>query len=686
MLSTDQAVNSLCDIWHPDDIPVDFRTSSRTAFSASLPCDTDFQRDALTAPPHDRRNTQLPSPPISPSSQPSPSSPPPPVQSTPSLISYDEQPASESSRGNQLLPIKGFVHEVLRRSRTSTGVLQTALCYLEAIRSKVPEILQKEKSKAEGADQTPEADAESRIIIGEDFEEGIMSMSDADSDSHLNTTIQMAVSGLSQDDVVPTVRIEETDDAPLTAPPTQVFNSMSPCSAPHATLSNPKAPSATLPPMPPLPSPLLCPRRTFLACLILASKFMQDRSYSNRAWAKLAGLPPREIGRCERALGEALEWRLWVGKCPSPNNSTGSAPRPVTRCRSENNLAFGVSSAPTLPLSHVGLPVAANYTSGSKLSGLRRSATVPSLGTNYGPVQEPFVQHSLFLSSKPFEEPESFLPDSIQVDSPASMFVSPPPTMFVTPPPPAPTSAAPMLHPQSFASISQFFDEFSPSLSTPGLSYSPMSTASTSSSEDGERTIQMSTFMDLPTPLPGPGLAAMAPSGSCAYAASATFDLAANPAMNTKPGAGMNRNSEVAHQMNQNWTGGAVDGLAIPNWQGSTNFYSHSHPHTSNAMDCNNLDAQCNGPMAPVKSAGDVTRVNTISSLNVNVNTKASTLPNGHGLFSATTTGIPVSMPMVIDPPSGFGSYPQFQTIEGYPASVGGSASNYWTETSWHGE
>ncbi|KAI0348847.1 hypothetical protein OH77DRAFT_1359329, partial [Trametes cingulata] len=54
------------------------------------------------------------------------------------------------------------------------------------------------------------------------------------------------------------------------------------------------------------------PRRTFLACLILASKFMQDRSYLNRAWAKLAGLPPREISRCERAVGEALEWRLWI--------------------------------------------------------------------------------------------------------------------------------------------------------------------------------------------------------------------------------------------------------------------------------------------------------------------------------------------------------------------------------------
>jgi hypothetical protein len=48
-----------------------------------------------------------------------------------------------------------------------------------------------------------------------------------------------------------------------------------------------------------LPSPLLCPRWTFLAALILASKFSQDKCYSNRAWARLSGLPPQEIGCCE---------------------------------------------------------------------------------------------------------------------------------------------------------------------------------------------------------------------------------------------------------------------------------------------------------------------------------------------------------------------------------------------------
>ena len=58
---------------------------------------------------------------------------------------------------------------------------------------------------------------------------------------------------------------------------------------------------------PPLP-------RTFLASLLIVTKLLQDRAYSNKAWAKLSGLPAQEIGECERALGGALRWRVWVGK------------------------------------------------------------------------------------------------------------------------------------------------------------------------------------------------------------------------------------------------------------------------------------------------------------------------------------------------------------------------------------
>ncbi|CAL1707624.1 unnamed protein product [Somion occarium] len=595
----DQAVNSLCDIWHPDDIPIVFRTSSRTAFSASLPCDTAaLQRDA---PPNvvlqysHHRNTQLPSP-ISPSTQPSPYSPPP-IPSTSSVIAIDETSSSESPRGSQHLPIKGFVHEVLRRSRTSTGVLQTALCYLEAIRGKVPEILRKEKSKADSTEPTPEEEAESRIIIGE-VEEELRSLTDA-CDSN---TIMAA-----KCDIVDTIRIDENDPAPLTAPPTLVLPSMSPSSMPTITV-NSKTPSMPLPPMPPLPSPLLCPRRTFLACLILASKFMQDRSYSNRAWAKLAGLPPREIGRCERALGEALQWRLWVGKSPANAASSASGLRPVTRCRSENDLSFSVSDSATMSVSP---PSASNI---SKVSGLRRHATVPTLGSNSAPVQDRFVQHSMFLNSRPVEEPENILSDTCQAESPAAMFVSPP-TMFVTPPPassPGSYIPAPLHHPQSFASISHFFtvtDDSSPSLSTPGLSYSPMSTASTSSSEDGERTIQMSScFMDLPTPLP--------------VSSMAKFDLATN-AMNTKS------------TMETSWSGMEVQG--------------QGYPYALNAPD---HTATTTMPMGMKMDFG------------------ASGLLSQH----SNHLQVPVSVPMVVDPPS------SYNLDFAHPVSVGMfPTANYWT-------
>ncbi|QRW11298.1 hypothetical protein RhiLY_10297 [Ceratobasidium sp. AG-Ba] len=83
------------------------------------------------------------------------------------------------------------------------------------------------------------------------------------------------------------------------------------------------------------PSPLIDPRRTFLASLVLASKFLLDKAFSNKAWAKLSGLEALEVGKCERALGSALNWRLWVGReasreCVAPAPSQPSYPSPAT--------------------------------------------------------------------------------------------------------------------------------------------------------------------------------------------------------------------------------------------------------------------------------------------------------------------------------------------------------------------
>ncbi|CAO3628143.1 unnamed protein product [Cunninghamella blakesleeana] len=57
-----------------------------------------------------------------------------------------------------------------------------------------------------------------------------------------------------------------------------------------------------------------CGRRMFLASLIVASKFVQDKTYRNSAWAKIAGLPVQEINTSERVFLELLDYRLYVAQ------------------------------------------------------------------------------------------------------------------------------------------------------------------------------------------------------------------------------------------------------------------------------------------------------------------------------------------------------------------------------------
>ncbi|PYH97723.1 hypothetical protein BO71DRAFT_465938 [Aspergillus ellipticus CBS 707.79] len=55
-----------------------------------------------------------------------------------------------------------------------------------------------------------------------------------------------------------------------------------------------------------------CGRRMFLAALILASKYLQDRNYSARAWSKISGLNTLEINQNELMFLEAVSWRLHI--------------------------------------------------------------------------------------------------------------------------------------------------------------------------------------------------------------------------------------------------------------------------------------------------------------------------------------------------------------------------------------
>lgn len=474
----DQAVKSLCEIWPPSHIPEVFWTSSRVILTPSKDPSSlrhEFQRFHC-------RNTQLPSPV---SSQSSPTSPPHSRPNPPTDAVTKEILDQESN----LVPLKGFVHEVLRRSRTSGNVLQTALCYLEAIRSKVPDLVRTEEA---GEAVHGEMESVGRIIKAEDLSDAeaeAMGMS-VPLDSIINTDNCASTKQL--DNAVPTVLCTDDDVMDIATsfsdplpPPTHddELNVSDLLAKKHN-----KGRLAPLPPLPPLPSPLLCPRRAFLAALILASKFTQDRCYSNKAWAKLSGLPPREIGRCERALGDALDWRLWVGKTPtaSPTPDQIRIGRAVVRSRSEGDLfpkakAAGSSKKTMKALRKkdvelFGYPRDWNFRSSDGASAVNRA----------GPMMSPTNPRPLATLRRNATLPPDAFSTVNKEDS--SMSIPEPPEM-------------PVLE-THLVCESTTSESSSISPSTPPLSYSP---ASTESNSDGDRTIQMSSFIDISTPPPAKG-------------------------------------------------------------------------------------------------------------------------------------------------------------------------------------
>ncbi|OBZ91022.1 G1/S-specific cyclin pas1 [Choanephora cucurbitarum] len=57
-----------------------------------------------------------------------------------------------------------------------------------------------------------------------------------------------------------------------------------------------------------------CGRRMFLAALISAHKYLQDKTYKNSAWSKVSGLNVQEINHAEKVMLELLDYRLFVKK------------------------------------------------------------------------------------------------------------------------------------------------------------------------------------------------------------------------------------------------------------------------------------------------------------------------------------------------------------------------------------
>ncbi|KAJ7468224.1 hypothetical protein FB451DRAFT_1401465 [Mycena latifolia] len=175
----------------------------------------------------------------------------------------------------------------------------------EAIRPKVPELIRKEQS---GEGTFTEPDAESRVMPA----------------TLAEVELEALLSLMNIDFAAGNVRVYDEDIA-CTATPSSTSSGSE-----DQTKQKAGTPLSSLIL---LFSPLLCPRRAFLASLILASKFTAGQMPSSHAWAKLAGLPTREIGRWERCPRRALDWRLWVGKTPVVSQAAvvlTPTPAPVT--------------------------------------------------------------------------------------------------------------------------------------------------------------------------------------------------------------------------------------------------------------------------------------------------------------------------------------------------------------------
>ncbi|KAH7176510.1 hypothetical protein EDB81DRAFT_40251 [Dactylonectria macrodidyma] len=118
---------------------------------------------------------------------------------------------------------------------------------------------------------------------------------------------------------------------------------------------------------------LQCGRRMFLAALILASKYLQDRNYSARAWSKISGLNTQEINQNEIAFLLAVNWKLHIADevfqrwtdivlkytpPPSPPSPGGVSPIVAQQVADWKQIILGLNTELTnladfVPASHV---------------------------------------------------------------------------------------------------------------------------------------------------------------------------------------------------------------------------------------------------------------------------------------------------------------------------------------------
>ncbi|CAE6487606.1 unnamed protein product [Rhizoctonia solani] len=186
--------------------------------------------------------------------------------------------------------MRWFIERLLERTRPPRAVCQLAVAYL--------------LSASDAVQNELRAAAEARLRRAATHHHPPLAL------PHISAPITMMTPG----SVIPPSPENQLPPPYSAEPPMPVFSTpigMPPMHA-HPPLSTHAHPHLPLPGAP--VSALLDPRRVLLAAMVLAHKFHLDKTWTNKAWAKVSGLEPREVGRCERTVAIALGHRLWAGR------------------------------------------------------------------------------------------------------------------------------------------------------------------------------------------------------------------------------------------------------------------------------------------------------------------------------------------------------------------------------------
>jgi len=157
----------------------------------------------------------------------------------------------------QLHSLQHFVSEMVRRSLTSFSTFELALLYLARLKRHLPDALLEARYPKQSQFISQKASSSPKL-------------------ENLSLEPRSPASPL----------LHHSTDSPTNSP----------------------LPIASIP----ITHPLLCGRRSFLSCLILAWKFLQDKTYTNSAWSRICGLAVSEINENEKCVLAALGWGLDV--------------------------------------------------------------------------------------------------------------------------------------------------------------------------------------------------------------------------------------------------------------------------------------------------------------------------------------------------------------------------------------